>query len=262
MPIFHPYTTKDIDVKETVGVSWTLIEPNGTHVVAPAMHVLTEDSVLTYSTSFISCQHPEGKCWNSLFVPVVANGMSGFSITWWGKEHRVKGQISVKQLSENEWYNTVKSKAVAKDYKVLQYIGRNIPLTSGHSFIHQIITDDSVSSLPQMAFTNYQSNEIREKGSERAVGRAVTAGLKVNTAIGHYLRVLEEKGFDLQQELIRIQDQMDNMLSRASADFVAGMYDEGLTDGEIIVNMRGKGKPAEPVIDRVEVYGNGWGGFA
>lgn len=86
-----------------------------------------------YETSLALCEHPTGKWWETMFLPLTQAGNVGLSLKAWGKKHATGGSTQVKIMSVNEWYDEVCSKVSgSKGYTVLSFMGRSEGLTNKH----------------------------------------------------------------------------------------------------------------------------------
>lgn len=250
MPNFTPISQNNLETKTArKAVDWPLSVGNYS-----ATHVISEGTALTYCASFIDCEHPEGKCWSSMFFSTNANGTEGFAITWWGKDRAVKGQAQAKVVSEQEWYGVVKSKAVAGGYNVKRYIGRTVPLTVNHSFINDIVKDPTIPQLPVLALTNIQQNMFTTLN----MGQMTALATKSCAPTDDFLKVLHNKRFDMGQMLGKVHNESTTTLA---ADFIEGVNTGYMTSSASDLPPLKKVAP-EPVVNRAEVYGGGWGGFA
>jgi hypothetical protein len=253
---FTPFSTTNLSL-ETVShrVAWPTYDNAGRQSLADSFTAISETSGAVYSSSFVSCHHPEGKIWKSMFIALNKSGSTGISVTWWGKNLGVKGQAQAKIVSEKEWYGVVKSKAVGKDYKIEQYIGRYIPIDSNHQFVYDVLADEDAGRLPAMGFCPAQAASLIQMGTESKIGTLIGKAIAEDIfPTADFITFLEGKGLSIQSEMeLAPKD-------RVSQDIVSAMT--------AMMFGAQKGKPPVapktpvPVIDREEVYGSGWGGFA
>lgn len=249
MPQFTPVTANNLETNTVRKmVSWPLSKGEYT-----ATHIVSDGAALTYCASYIDCEHPGGKCWSSMFFSTNQNGTEGFSITWWGKDRIVKGQAQSKLLSEQEWYGVIKSKVVSGGYGVKRYIGRTVPLTVNHSFINEIVKDSTIPQLPVFALTNNQQNMFTSLN----IGQVVASTTKACVPVEDFLQILRDKHFDISGMLGKVHTES---ITTLSADFIEGVATE-YAYGSGVTSSVNKSVP-EPKVDRAEVYGGGWGGFA
>lgn len=256
MPLITPYSPSDIG-HATSGrhVAWQLSSARSGATEQVAAHTTANASSATWATSFIECRHPEGKLWRSMFIPITASGASGFSLTWWGKDDQVKGQAQCKMVSETEWYAVVKSKAVAKGYDVVNYIGRQVPLQVGHSFVKDIVDDANIPQLPLLALTQDQSANLFAVGQGDKIGSTVGKALANILPTHTFFANLNGKGHSLAALL---SEAYGATVTTSEKDMIQGLMRELTGDLTKIEPIK---KAPEPKIDREEVYGSGWGAF-
>lgn len=139
-------------------------------------------------THYISCRHHEGKVWESLYVP--ANGAEGLAVTRWARNGSSSGSFNVKKVSELEWYNTVKSKAVLKGYDVLHITGVTTPLTSRHSFIQDLRQKGVLLPNLSMPYELYSALKPNDRSS------LIAKAYRRYKPISHFLNRLCVTGID------------------------------------------------------------------
>lgn len=256
MPQFTPITTKDLNAQtDTIRVHWPSFNSAGQEEIDQQFHVVAETADYTsYNTSFVYCKHPDGKIWKSLFVPLEGNGSKGVSLTWWGKDESVKGQCQAKVVSEKEWYTVFKSK-VGKDYDVTQYIGRYVPVDSNHQFVYNLAGDNEIAKLPALAFEMNQSRDLIHTGGKHR------AGTVIGKAIAEEVLPIAEFIISLQNKKVEPRAQIEACAdNQGDRDFIDGLTDMMFGTGKVV--SPSAVRAPVPVIDREEVYGSGWGGFA
>ena len=252
---YTPYIPAGVTTElEQVRVNWSARDSVGREEIAERFHQISEVGNVVYNASFIDCQHPEGKWWKSLFIPINRSGTAGLSITWWGKDLKVKGQVQVKKVSEKEWYTVVKSKAVGKEYEVLNYIGRYVPVDGNHGFVYDIAQNPEIPKLPTLGFELNAASDLIGKHTVYGLGREVGSTLANTTPIRAFIDHITAKNLDA------------NVISEA------GTHSSTLDETNIINGLMEKmfgnapeisvAAPPVPKVDRSEVYGSGWGGFA
>lgn len=255
MPVITPYSPSDSGLNlSKLNVAWQLSGVRSGPTEQVAAHTTASSATNLWVTSLIDCRHPEGKLWRSMFIPLTASGATGMSITWWGKDDQVKGQTQVKMVSETEWYSVVKSKAVAKGYTVENYIGRDTPLQVGHNFVKDLVNNQTLPQLPQLAFTSNQASDLFASGMGDKIGSVIGKALSNILPTNTFFANLNGKGHSLGALL---SEALTNC-SNTEADVVQGLMREltgTLPVVEVLV------APPEPQIDRKEVYGSGWGAF-
>jgi hypothetical protein len=246
----------------TCVVDWQIHDAPDHIEILHTAHSIHETQVPLLCSSFVELEHEGGKIWNSLFVPVSLNGNEGFSVTWWGKDRFVRGQMQIKSIGESEWYNLVKSK-VAKDYGVCKYVGRFVPLNTNHSFINAIKCNQK---LPMMAFDTGTVQDVITSKTAVGLGSAMAKALKNIVPVEHFLKGLTDKGYDLDVEMEGSLSIWKTGSSQVS-DIIEGVKLTGLAESAsdrttITIKGRSSTKAPQPVIDREAAYGGGWGGFA
>uniref|UniRef100_A0AAU6W052 Uncharacterized protein n=1 Tax=Pseudomonas phage Nican01 TaxID=3138540 RepID=A0AAU6W052_9CAUD len=260
MALITPYSPSDSSsgaglAVSTVQVAWRLPGVRSGVTEQVAAHSISDVVSSTWPTSMIECRHPEGKLWRSMFIPINVSGSQGLSITWWGKDDQVKGQSQVKIVSENEWYTVVKSKAVAKGYAVETYIGRQVPLQVGHSFVKDLVADKVLPQLGQIAFTQDQSTNLARIGGGDRIGATIGKALANILPTNNFFANLNGKGHSLVALLTQGFAEANGTESK---DMIAGLMRELTGDLKPVDTIK---KAPEPQIDREEVYGSGWGAF-
>lgn len=256
MALITPYSPSDISFGVSqIQVAWRLPGVRSGVEEQVAMHSIADVGSSTWPTSMIECRHPEGKLWRSMFIPTNVSGSQGLSLTWWGKDDQVKGQSQVKVVSEGEWYGVVKSKAVAKGYAVETYIGRQVPLQVGHSFVKDLVMERDLPQLAQLAFTQDQSSNLSSIGGGERIGSTMGKALANILPTNNFFANLNGKGHSLAALLTQGLQETTN---QASKDAIVGLMRELTGD---LKPVEAAPKIAVPQIDREEVYGSGWGAF-
>lgn len=256
MPLITPYSPSDSGLSGSGGhVAWQLAGVRTGATEQVASHTTANSATALWATSLIECRHPEGKLWRSMFIPIVASGSAGFSLTWWGKDDQVKGQAQVKMVSENEWYAVVKSKAASKGYDIVNYIGRQVPLQVGHSFVKDIVNDGTIPQLPMLALTQEQSSRLVAAGQGDKVGAVIGKALANILPTNNFFANLNGKGHAVGPLLTQAYGEAT---TTSEKDVIQGLMRELTGDLSTIEPIK---KAAEPQIDREEVYGSGWGAF-
>lgn len=134
-----PYLSEASKAPTDTVINWLFVNAKGDKLVNSHITAIDGGAAMTvYPVSFIACDHPDGKSWESLFLPLDATGLTGISVTWWNRKKGLPGQINLKPCSQAEFYDTVASKAVHKGYEVISFIGREIGLTRRHSFVEDL----------------------------------------------------------------------------------------------------------------------------
>ncbi|UIS24615.1 hypothetical protein S21ZY_053 [Pseudomonas phage ZY21] len=256
MPLITPYSPSDSALLVTpLQVAWKLPGVRTGCTEQVAAHTIAESFTNLWGTSMIECRHPEGKLWRSMFIPIVASGSSGMMLTWWGKDDQVKGQSQVKVVSENDWYGVVKSKAVSKGYAVESFIGRQIPLQVGHSFVKDLLDDKELPQLPLLAFTQDQASNLFATGAGDKIGTTIGKALANILPTNNFLANLNGKGHSVGALLT---EAIGLAVATSEKDMIAGLMRELTGD---LPSVEATKMPPEPQIDREEVYGSGWGAF-
>lgn len=257
MPLITPYSPSDLvaSSSSTIQVAWQLPGVRSGNTEQVAAHVMADSSTIVWPTSLIECRHPEGKLWRSMFIPTSPSGSVGFSLTWWGKDDLVKGQAQVKAVSETEWYSVVKSKAVSKGYEVQTYIGRQIPLNTGHQFVKDLASSEFLPKLPVLAMSKAQSENYFDKGTGDKIGSVIGKAIANILPTSNFLNNLNGKGHPVGGLLAQAFGASSN---GSAKDVVGGIMRELTGDLPIPETLK---KAPEPQIDREEVYGSGWGAF-
>lgn len=256
MPLITPYSPSDSGLTcDNIQVAWRLPGVRTGVTEQVAAHSTASSATALWGTSMIECRHSEGKLWRSMFIPTVASGNTGMSITWWGKDDQVKGQAQVKIVSESDWYGVVKSKAVAKGYIVESYIGRQIPLQVGHSFVKDLVNSKFLPQLPLLALTSDQSTIMFASGQGDKIGTTIGKALANILPTNNFFANLNGKGHIL---AVLMAEAFAAVGTTAEKDMIAGMMRELTGDLAPVESFK---KAPEPQIDREEVYGSGWGAF-
>lgn len=253
MSVITPVTLDGLEgvPKETVTANW----PN--HEGRPDPHHHFEVSGRgEYETSYISCVHPAGKAWRSMFIPTNSSGSCGLSISWWGKSNFVNGQVQVKEVSESEWASTARSKLAVSGYEAHSYIGRRFPLDGKHRELAQLHNSASCPSISQLALLNHQSDSIIERKGAFGIGAVMGAAIKNIKPTGDFLNSLIEKNFNV-ADLVR--GKIPSAKTSSSADFISSLANS-MTGANFATEHKLKKEKSVPVIDRESVYG-GWGAF-
>lgn len=188
----QPYTPiLDLDAIETKQVVWNGRDAAGNSYTCDSKINVSEvyDSFVNYPMSFIACEHPQGKSWESLFIPMAATGVFGVSVTWYNRNVGLKGSINVKITSELDFYNTVASKAVYKGYGVSQFVGRSEGLNRRHAFVENLHKSEA-----SVAHTAGLSVASVRKMTPREVGSAYGAALLQIPPLALFVHKLRELG--------------------------------------------------------------------
>lgn len=260
-----PYTLsdlEDIDDHTLVHVDWTVVQP-----FASDTHVRTSGTIASlrgdhgdFVSSVISCRHPDGgKFWESVFIPLQMTGGKGVSLTRWGKK-ATRGQMQAKLVSEHEWYKTVKSKAVAGGYDVLNFVGREIPLATDHSFIKILHERIEVATLPAFGFSSNQKSVIGRAAGAEGLGYVMGKAMSNIIPSENFFRNMIECGHNVRDALLHAVKELPKPEEDLIYGFVRGM-NEHINPNIPQVSKNGFQRPPEPQIDRDEVYGGGWGAF-
>lgn len=213
---------------------------------AASQTIFTFDAAHTLPTHFVACEHPEGKVWESLFIPNNAGG-HGLSITWWARKGAANGSLGVKEVTELEWYNIVQSKAVLKGYNVLHLTGLTTPLTTRHRFINELVEKGKVAPSLALMAAGYTSHSDVKK-------RIVAAYLSYKPILNFLLK-LNAKGHS-----DSLMFQAHRSITGMPSDVIKQVL-ASLTSGEILFNDSMETKPAVLVETLTERYGSTWGAF-
>jgi len=258
MQFFTPYKTTDLKTLETVYVKWPDISGKSGYTEVAHSISPVDSKVNVFPTSMIVCSHPEGKQWMSMFIPMNKSGSYGISLTWWGKDLIVKGQCQAKSVSESEWYSVVKSKAVGKGYEVEQYIGRTVPLNVGQSFVSDIAKDNKGGRLHFMALTYDQYIAvIADSCGIAGIGSIMAQAIDNIVPTSNFISFIGNKGVDINA---LIMGEVEKLSPGSTERLVGEAFVSHKFGSSPLVNSQPRKQ--EPVIDREEVYGGSWGGFA
>lgn len=257
-----PYTLNDIVNPVVTDVEWNLVSVfTPTVTVKAAMTIADLDYQHgEFVSSVIFCRHPDGgKFWESMFIPLTSTGGAGVSITRWGKE-ATRGQSQAKMVSEQEWYKTVKSKVMAGGYETLNFVGRETPLSSDHHFVKVLHSSPDVPTLPGFAFSPAQKLTIGRVTGAEGLGYVMGKALWNIIPTERFLLNMATSGHDVAQALKMTVKSSSVEQMDVIDGFVRGISESG--DSAVVrVSKNGTVLPPEPVIDREEVYGGGWGAF-
>lgn len=219
-------------------IEWDLLSFGDAVGTLSSVISLTETSELTaYEASFISCTHSEGKSWESLFIPLDADGVNGISLTWWNRNRGLNGQINVKHCSVSDYYNTVASKAVYKGYDVVAYVGRDRGFTRRHAFVDELASRER-SSSPVIAMSRSDMVGLTSiRGWPKQLGECMAKALNSHPAITQFFRRLRKKGL-LTQALREMKD------LRSTPEEVVDAFCETLAD---LTSVEVADSPSAPV---------------
>ncbi|SUE95832.1 Uncharacterised protein [Ectopseudomonas mendocina] len=197
----YRYTPIDLPTLATANVAlpkridWNLLSFNDAVGTASSILNVVElkDPSASYEASFISCTHNEGKSWESLFIPLDAEGNNGVSVTWWNRNRGLNGQVNVKLSSVSDYYNTVASKAVYKGYEVVAYVGRDRGFTRRQAFVDELANREK-SSSPVIAMSRSDMTEISSMpGWREHVGEQMAKALYNHPATIQFFQRLKQK---------------------------------------------------------------------
>lgn len=222
--------------------------------IVPVIEAPTSE--VGYITSFVSLEHPSGKWWESLFIPVTRAGTMGVSITTWGRAPGQAGSIQAKIVSESEWYSTAQSKFGSGGYGVLTYAGRESGMTSSQSSIIKGIKP-AARSVPIGVLREHEV-QLNEKYGPNGVIQSVVENLNMVTPIEWFLTKAYANG---KSPLKEVEKLYDNMAPQNRPPIEAAILGLNAMNGAIDIDDVRKVKPAEPQVDRTEVYGQTWGVF-
>ena len=226
--------------------------------VGVARHSVGDSNASVYESSFIQLRHPGGKVWDSMFVSLTRDGSMGLSISRWGKDHWVKGQMQVKAISERAWSDTVRDKIQKGDYGVDGFIGRETPIDIKFSFMKDIRADSEVPNLPQIAFNQAHAEDIRENGSEMAIGKMMGTAIGNIFPTAKFFEHAAWNGHNIPDAIATAVTPLSRQLQDIGSGFLSGLQVSMGKPSEVLVSV----KEPEPQIDREEVYASAWGGFA
>lgn len=261
----HHATSPHINSK-TATVDWHWIDHTGQRCMATEKVLYVDPPSYTgyFETSFIACTHPEGKSWESLFIPTDKNGTHGISITWWNRKKGLRGQINVKACSQAEFYDTVASKAVYKGYEVVSFVGRENGLNRRHAFVSDLHARGE-SVMPALAWGNTAS--IPVSGVKAGQGMAETMVVETRPIAQFFLKLLMNGHAD---EVLREGIEATKHQGILAADLASGFFQrindfldghrKDLADGKTdsLSTVSPKAKPAP--VAKEELY-SGWGVF-
>lgn len=258
----HHATSPHIGSK-TATVDWHWIDHTGQRCMATEKALYVDPLSYTgyFETSFIACTHPEGKSWESLFIPTDKNGTHGISITWWNRKKGLRGQINVKACSQTEFYDTVASKAVYKGYEVVSFVGRENGLNRRHAFVSDLhARGESVS--PALAWGNTAS--IPASGVQ--AGQSIAKAMIDSRTINHFFTKLLINGHadDVLREGIeatRHQGMFAHDLAGSLFHNINDFLDEYRTGHEIDPSPASHAVKAKPAPVAKEDLYTGWGVF-
>ncbi len=250
----------------TATVDWHWIDHTGQRCIATEKVEYVDPTSYTgyFETSFIACTHPEGKSWESLFIPTDKNGTHGISITWWNRKKGLRGQVNVKACSQVEFYDTVASKAVYKGYEVVSFVGRHTGLNRRHSFVSDLHTrGESVS--PALAWGN--TGSIPASGVKAGQSMAETMIVETRPIAqffikllmnGHSDHVLREGIEVTKNQGVFASDLAGGLLHRIGASLDDYREDLAVSQLDDYQAAKQKAKPAP--VAKEELY-SGWGVF-
>lgn len=244
-------------------VPWRYESVGGALQTEDALHQIVLDAHLSsdkavYECSFISCSHHEGKSWDSMFIPLTTTGHLGMSITWWRRAAGAAGTLLIKSVTEAEWYSVVKTKAVDKGYDVNSFIGREQSLSSRHSFVRDLHSQESrCPSLPCAALLESQTQAMAQHAVGANLGTfcnlvPVHAVLQKISALGHPIAarlqtLLKQTNVQLYSGLINgFISKLDSLLTSAGSSSTSSHTESGTI--------------VQPPT-RAETYGARWGAF-
>lgn len=255
-------TPYSIDKIQTINrrekrVKWVLRDRSDMATEEECVHSVIEEENGEFQSSLIACKHPEGKVWESLFIATSRNGMSGLAITWWGKAGS-RGQISVKKVSEADWYTVVKSKVVGKGYDIDAFIGRDRALMNSHQFVTDI--HENSPSLPAMGLPNWVAQDIIDTKTMRGLGDMMGRAFTGIVPVSNFITKLLNNGHNLPS---KICDAATSEPVVPIKDTLLGVAAAIAASSQAFEEVLAKAKaPKLPEIDREEVYAEAWGGFA
>lgn len=260
----HHATSPHINT-ETATVDWHWIDHTGQRCVATEKVLYVEPHSYTgyFETSFIACTHPEGKSWESLFIPTDKNGTHGISITWWNRKKGLRGQVNVKACSQVEFYDTVASKAVYKGYEVVSFVGRENGLNRRHAFVSDLhARGESVS--PALAWGN--TGSIPASGIQ--AGKSIAEAMIDSRTISHFFTKLLMNGHA--DEVLREGIEVTKHQGMFATDLAGGLfhninsfldeYRDDLAVSELDTYQAAKPKVKPAPVAKEELY-SGWGVF-
>lgn len=222
--------------------------------VVPVIDVPVSD--IGYVTSFVSLEHPSGKWWESLFIPLKKEGTIGVSITTWGRSAGAAGSIQAKFVGESEWYTTAQSKFGAGGYGVFTYAGRESGMTSSQSTVIKNLRP-SARSVPIGVLREHEV-ELNEKMGPTGVIQHLAEHLNLVTPIEWFLTKAYANGKSPLNAVKALHDNLAGPNKVLVEAIIRGM--DGMNQNADPIDVR-QVKPAEPQVDRTEVYGQTWGVF-
>ena len=154
--------------------------------------LVSEINVTTLEISAIICTHPEGKSWQSIFLPFNGSSLNGLSITWWNRKPGLPGQINVKAETAQQWYATVGSKVIAKGYEVLSYCGRDKGWTRSQSWCSELHARDI--AIHQLAMSTGELRDLWDSNDADEVGTKIASAMVANPVISGLLRRIYRAG--------------------------------------------------------------------
>lgn len=269
----YRYTPIDLPALATAHVAlpkridWNLLSLNDAVGTASSILNVAEISNPTaYEASFISCTHNEGKSWESLFIPLDADGTNGVSVTWWNRNRGLNGQVNVKLCSVSDYYNTVASKAVYKGYDVVAYVGRDRGFTRRHAFVDELARRER-SSSPVIAMSRDDMDELSSgvPGWREHVGERLAKALYNHPATIQFFQRLKKKSL-LGQAMREMGDVIENSrhaeimtsFRDTLADLTAMNRTEDVAQGEVYPAQAEEKPKAAP--KKTDLY-QAWGAF-
>lgn len=246
--------SSDLSLTNEVIVEWAIPLYDGTITTIRESLWLEEAVAPVYSCAFLSCSHPTGKWWETMYISINRASNVGISITAWGKKTGARGSIQVKQVPETEWYDVVKTKLdVKKGYQALSFIGRKEGLTVPQSRTFRPALEN-VPYSPQIAIDTSTASAIIARNTTHGLGVILAQTLSMHAPTRGFFTKLALNGHNLEGHLADIDVEM---IETANKDLIRGLI-TGLDEyaepiPRVVV-------PKEPEIDRSEVYG-AWGAF-
>lgn len=221
-------------------------------------------SSISHVSSMVTLEHPSGKWWESLFIPLSRSGNSGFSITTWGKKAGVAGSIQVKAVSETDWYGVVHSKVGAGGYGVFTYVGREGGLTSAQASAMQSMTASA--KMPPMAMVDERATELRDKHGEQGMLAELMKDLMKVTPVEAFIVKAMRNGHSVPNHINGLsQDHklplpITSAIACAADGLNVALDSLGWASGHVST-LRSAPQPVVPPVNRDEVYGETWGTF-
>lgn len=254
-----PYTIDKISStnREETRVKWLLRDRHDTAQIEECIHSIINEEHGEFQSSLITCKHPEGKVWESLFIATSRNGISGLAITWWGKAGS-RGTISVKKVGEADWYTVVKSKVVGKGYDINAFIGRDRALMNSHQFVTDI--HENSPSLPAMGFPAWVAQDIIDTKTTFGLGDVMGRAFSGIVPVSNFITKLLHNGHNIPEKIRQAAAAETVNQVRDTLNGVAGAISSpGLAFADVLNKAKA---PKLPEIDREEAYAGAWGGFA